>query len=143
VGAFFGYDWIMQQMTSNIRYSLVATPESGLFQHLLITSTAFAFIGFSIGISTWICKRYLWLFTLVATISSVGWFLYLSNRVSNLVEKAGQGLTNVSFPISVMPLYEVGLFAGACVLSVAFAMVILQKLIHRDEHARSPGNAPN
>ncbi len=77
--------------------------------------------------STWIFKRYLWIFILVAIVSSIGWFFYLSERVSDLVDNAGVGLPNASFPISVMPLYEIGLFAGVCVMVVACALVLARK----------------
>jgi hypothetical protein len=136
--AWFGYNWILEQVTAGINIPVLVDSVQAPFEHLLVTSISYALIGLSIGLGAWICahdsnKYYIRLVTILffaSILASSIWLLHLARELAALQEhlESAIGSSIAALTISDIKLHEVGLFASTILWTIVITIVIFNKL---------------
>ncbi len=131
-----GYDLVFRYVTAESSQSIAVVSAHEVFYQQLLMSLTFALMGMSTGFGAWLLGRLLtWrgylghlvLLIFVAILGSAGGIFLVAQRTRILAssDAATTGELNASISLSAIRLYEIGVIAAVCVVtvSVIFAMV--------------------
>lgn len=138
VVGWFGYEWMIQFVTAEMRQSLSVASLQDALNHRLITSASLACAGVAVGFGGLISSRstvlnnntrLLILLALAAILAMYGWMVMLAGRMSELSQNLSSTsvVPEASLSITSIPLYEIGLVGSGCTLVIVLALVILSK----------------
>lgn len=142
VAGWFGYDWVLHQVTADLSQSVVAvSPDEVLNQRLLVSLT-FALVGVASGIGVWLISRvsnrrrdvgYLLLLISVAIVAIMVVIRLQAHSISSLSKylEGSTGTLKASISLSSIHLYQIGLIASASVLTVSFVLSLFTRLSKR------------
>lgn len=133
----FGYDWASQYLAASVSQPIVVGSVNEAFMIRLMATLSVTLTGLCVGVGAWLgarsskphFMRIALILVLISIAAAVGWFLYLLQRLSALVDQTGQavGTTDVALSLSVLNLYEIGLFASVCVVVAAVVLALVYR----------------
>ncbi|TKC78209.1 hypothetical protein FAZ69_31985 [Trinickia terrae] len=132
-GNFF-YNFALLNVVGGSGISLVAMNVRGVFYHRLQMIGASSFLGFSVGLGVLACRQFLnspaarrgavAALVILTVASLMTSFLFVKKETRLAVEAVGS-MGGTSLPLESIPLYQVGLLPGLCVLGYAAIVFIL------------------
>jgi hypothetical protein len=136
VAGWLSYKWVLHYVTAEMEQRLIFTSVQEPFNHRLMMSLSFAWVGAITGFGALLSGRFsadrygrsLLILLPVAVLAESGWIVVLAKKLSTLSDH----LTAVEVPIlpktalllSQIHLYEIGIFGSGCVLAVATILAI-------------------
>lgn len=135
IAGWLSHEWAIDNVTTKIEQKIIYNKVHGMVTHRLITSLSMALVGATIGLGTLLIGRFsteyrygrsLYVLIPVAAIGASSWMVVLTNKITTLGQRLAMPVSvDAALDISVIHLYEIGIFASSCVLAVAIILAIL------------------
>jgi hypothetical protein len=149
IAGWSSYEWIINFVVTETTHSISAASPDKIFSHRITLTLSFALMGAFTGISTLLAGRlsdrirYGLMFSvlfILALITSACWILVLAGRTEAITGTSipSSTLTEITLPLSAIPLYEIGIFgAGSTLVAAIFLSRLLPSLFMKQTSGKN------